>query len=315
MLQTEEILALRPQIQRPLPGTTPLETFREIEASDSAGNPVDVLTVLLRGSECTFRCLMCDLWKSTHRAPTSIGAIASQVELATRSAEKARWIKLYNASNFFSSVNVPTQDLPAIAAHVRQFERIVVENHPRILNPSIERFRDSLSGELEIAMGLETVEPKVLRSLNKQMTVDQFRHACDWLIQRGISIRSFVLLRPPQMNEAEGLHWCSKSLEFCKSVGVRHVSVIPVRGGNGALEHLETLNKFSPPQAASLESVLALYLDDPELVVTVDLWDWERLPGHCEQCSPTRRRRLEQMNVSQSSVAPPNKVCNCSLGG
>ncbi len=311
LLNSQQIVALRPTVERPQPGTGPLDTLIEREASTPGGESVDVLTVLLRGSECPFRCLMCDLWKSTHSVPTPIGALPAQLESALDQCSQAPWIKLYNASNFFAPVNVPTADLPRLAQLLHPFRRIIVENHPRLLTPEIERFSESLPGRLEIAMGLETIHPEVLPALNKNMQLDDFAKACHWLQQRQIDIRAFVLLRPPGLSESEGVDWCSRSIDYAVDHGCRHVSIIPVRSGNGAIEELQRRGQFQPPLAASLELVLERYASHPNAVVTADLWDWDGLVGLCPQCRDARKARLGRMNMQQCVLAPDHRDCSC----
>lgn len=311
-IDTQTILAMRPQVDRPAPGESPLSYFLEREPSHGSGEDVQCLTVLLRGSECQFKCLMCDLWKGTHPGSTPPGVIPAQLQEATsNSPQRADWIKLYNASNFFSTVNIPQQDLPSVAKLVEGYDRVIVENHPRVLNDGIESFRARLNGQLEIAMGLETIHPDILPALNKQMTCDDFQRACEWLLDRSVDLRAFVLLRPPGLSEAEGVEWCLRSIEFAESCGVRHVSVIPVRSGNGTLEMLESQGHFHPPVARSLEFVMAHSLNEYQPVVTVDLWNWELLRGTCNACSDARRQRLEKMNLGQHDV-PYQALCDCS---
>lgn len=305
LLSTETIRNLRPQPVRPEPGSSPLAVEREVEAMNKRGQLTEVLTIFLRGSECSFHCLMCDLWKHTHRGATPVGAIPAQIleALAVQPLPLPKWVKLYNASNFFSPANIPRSDLPAIAAAVSSFERVIVENHPRVLNASIVDFQQQLLGRLEIAMGLETIHPATLQRLNKQLTLDDFQRACEWLLERGISIRCFVLLRPPGMSAEEGIEWCTRSVDFAHRLGVRHISIIPLRGGNGALERLRAQGLFEPPSAACLERALAEVIDLPDAVITADLWDWEQLSGLTEACREARRQRLEAANRTQQLSA------------
>jgi radical SAM enzyme (TIGR01210 family) len=320
-LGSREVLALRPPVLRPTPGNTPLDVFEEDEPANVEGETARVLTILLRGSECSFRCVMCDLWKSTHPGPTPAGAIPAQISAAvgewnTRESLTGspgqKWFKLYNASNFFAPASVPVADLPAIASQVAFADRVVVENHPKLLTQQVTTFRDAIAGKLEVAMGLETVHPKILPLLNKQMDLDDFSRACAWLLERDIDIRAFVLLRPPGLNESEGIEWCHRSIEFARQQGVRHVSVVPVRGGNGAVEYLEKAGHFGPPQATSLERVVEEQLRKSAMIVTADLWDWEKLRGTCEKCRDIRRTRLATMNLSQQTT--PRFDCRLANG-
>lgn len=319
-LTSAEILALRPSVKRPVPGITPLDVLQEQEARDIAGGVASILTVLLRGSECSYRCLMCDLWKSTHSEPTPPGNIPKQIEFALQqsqddgdrqvdsaSGSPPRWIKLYNASNFFAPINVPTEDLKCIAELVRDHARVVVENHPRLLTDRITAFAEDLNGKLEVAMGLETIEPRVLKSLNKQLTVDDVQRAVEWLLARNVDARLFVLLRPPGMSEQEGIDWCHASIAAARNWGVRHVSIIPVRTGNGAIEKLQAAGIFTPPRAASLEQVLNESVQQSSMVVTADLWDWHKMLGLCEYCADSRRALAAEVNLTQQ----PGKTFYC----
>lgn len=310
-LNSEQIVALRPAVARPLPSAIPANVLEEVEAADVSGSVAEVLTILLRGSECTFRCTMCDLWKSTHLGPTPVGNLPEQIRyaLASRRIDQSRvrqqWIKLYNASNFFAPYNVPTEDLPAIAELVQSFDRVVVENHPLLTSARIKQFASQLQGRLEVAMGLETVQPEALALLNKQVTIEETRRATLTLVEQGIDVRLFVLLRPPGLTESAAIESCLASIEAARDWGARHVSIIPVRSGNGAMEHLERSGHFQPPLAASLELVLQSSLAKSPMIVTADTWDWSQLRGLCPACSIRRRTAIEQANLTQRSQTLP----------
>ncbi len=316
MLSTEQILSLRPLIKRPQPSLLPVDVLQELEAADVCGGVAYVTTVLLRGSECSFRCTMCDLWKSTHLGATPVGNVPAQIRAAlaiprhSENTHGSPWIKLYNASNFFAPYNVPTADLPAIADLVQDFDRVIVENHPLLLSTNLADFAARLNGRLEIAMGLETVEPTALRNLNKQITVNDVHRATEKLTSQGVDVRLFVLLRPPGLSESAGIEWCLASIEAARSWGARHVSVIPVRGGNGAMEQLQADGHFEPPLASSLERVLEESVAKSSMVITADLWDWQRLKGLCALCSQPRFQRLQRMNLTQTSTKAI--ACECS---
>jgi len=338
-LTSEQIVSLRPTVERPSPGPTPLDVLDEWEASNPTGNPVRVRTIFLRGSECRYHCVMCDLWKYTHPTATEPGHIAQQVasgvhakashagsldtrrEAADESTGRtddafpaAQWVKLYNASSFFDTKNILAADLPSIAESVGQFQRVIVENHPRLLPwPTVLDFQSRLSGQLEIAMGLESIHPQVLPRLNKQMTPQHFANAARRCQEHGIDVRAFVLLRPPWMDEAESTDWCQRSIDFALENGVRHVSVIATRRGNGALEWLQQRGQFQTPLASSLEHIAHRYVDHPSGVIAVDLWDWNQLRGTCPLCQDARRLHLCDINLRRIDHARiVCEACNVS---
>ena len=124
-----------------------------------------VATIFLTNRECPFRCLMCDLWRNTLSETVPLGAIPAQIDHALLKLPPARQLKLYNSGSFFDPQAIPPADYGAIAQRANRFERLIVENHPALTGDACLRFRDLLSGKLEIAMGLETAHPEVLAGI------------------------------------------------------------------------------------------------------------------------------------------------------
>jgi len=249
----------------------------------------------------------------------------------------ARILKLYNSGSFFDGRAIPLEDHGAIAATVRSFERIIVECHPALIGNSALRFRNllrpssasdagqasSLSPssprptprlpQLEIAMGLETAHPEVLAKLNKRMTLDQFRRAAAFLREHEIALRTFILVKPPFLDEAEALDWARRSLDFAFDCGAAVASLIPTRPGNGAMETLMAQGDFSPPKLALLEAAAEYGIGRGRGRVFADLWDLERF-SDCAFCFPARRARLAEMNLRQR--VPPAVPCShCADAG
>ncbi len=263
-------------------------------------------TLLLTNRECAFRCLMCDLWQDTLDTPTKPGAIATQVSANLPAPLGTRALKLYNAGSFFDPGQVPTEDYEAIAAHVRQFDRVIVESHTAFLRgPHAKRvlaFRDAIfPATLEVAVGLETVHEEALEKLNKRMTVDDFRRAAAFLAENQIALRVFLLVRPPFLTEDEGVAWGCRSLEVAHECGATFAALLPVRAGNGALEALATLGHYAPPQLQSVETCLRYGLSlGGTMRVTADLWDIA--PFIKTDDDRACVARIAQMNQTQTTV-------------
>ena len=226
--------------------------FIEDERSHE-GFILSVATLFLRSRECPWRCLMCDLWKHTLRETVEVGAIPAQIDYALERLAEARQIKLYNGGSFFDRGAIPTADYAAIAVRANRFERVIVESHPALVGDLTLRFRKMLQGQLEVAMGLETVHPEILPRLNKRMSLDQFARAAEYLAKHEIALRVFVLVKPPFMQEAEAVEWAARSAEFAFNCGATAVTLIPTRAGNGAMDRLVETGDFSPPKVCTLE--------------------------------------------------------------
>ena len=297
---SDEWIVSRRGPRNPVDPRRPYDSLIEHERSHS-GEVVPMATLFLTNRECPWRCLMCDLWKNTLTHSVARGDIPAQIQLALQDLGPAREVKLYNSGSFFDAAAIPPDDYPAIAALLENFERVIVECHPALIGPRVLEFQSMLRGKLEVAMGLETVHPDVLPRLNKRMTLEMFSAAAEFLKQNEIALRAFVLLKPPFLAESEAVEWTLRSVQCAFDCHATVVSMIPVRGGNGAMEALD----FSLPTLDSLELALDHAIGLQRGRVFADLWDLERFSA-CDRCFGPRRARLECMNRSQTIQAPVN---------
>ncbi len=262
-----------------------------------------VLTVFLTNQECPLRCTMCDLWKNTLDSTVPIGAIPAQIELALAQLPNAKKIKLYNSGNFFDPKAIPTADYDPILSRLDDFDTLIVENHPKFCGTRCIDFQARSGGRLEVAMGLETHEPAVLRKLNKKMDLDDFDAAVEKLLDAEITVRAFVLLQPPFMAPEAAVDSCLATLEHAFSIGVDCCAVIPTRGGNGMMEKIKGSVGFEPPELFKVEAVADTAYRWNRGRVLVDLWDIESV-SKCESCCLARVARLQAMNETQRWLEP-----------
>ncbi len=260
---------------------------------------VSVATVFLTNRECPWRCVMCDLWRNTLIEAVPVGAIPHQIDYALAQLPPARQIKLYNSGSFFDSKAIPSEDYAVIASRVQGFERTIVECHPSLISKTCLKFRDMLPHRLEVAMGLETVHLEILDRLNKRMTLDQFSDAAAFLKKNEIDLRVFILVQPPFMKAEESLHWAQRSLDFAFDCGATAATLIPTRGGNGAMETLARQGEFVPPTLKTVEEAAHYGLGLKRGRVFVDLWEMRNVATYCQLCLPRRIARLHEMNLSQ----------------
>jgi hypothetical protein len=314
------VLQHRAPKNRPDPHRAYASTWEE--EPDESGSLVPTAVILLTNRECPFRCVMCDLWTNTLDEVVPRGAVPQQIRTALTELPPARHVKLYNAGSFFDAQQIPPDDDTEIAAAVSGFERVIVEAHPAFLSgvygDRCRRLQSLLPGRLEVAVGLETAHPDVLARLNKRMTLDAFRRAADFLRRHEIALRVFVLLSPPFMPAGEAVEWACRSIDLAAECGATACSVIPTRGGNGAMEALG--GAFVAPELPQLESVMEYGLghrgarpcgradnSGSAMRVFADLWNIERL--YSCTCSPARAARLAQMNREQR--ISDRIVCEC----
>lgn len=310
------------RVRRPrVDPSQPLDLLLE-EEPDGRGGVEPALTVFLAGAECPFQCVFCDLWRHTLPGPTPPGAIPRQIEIAlerlsegfdgaaARNPGDLARIKLYNASNWFEERAVPAAEDPRVLELLEPFREVTVECHPRLVRDRALAFADALPGRLEVAMGLETVNPRAFPRLQKGMTLSDFERATKTLRERGFGVRAFVLVGVPFVPPEEAVEWAVRSARWAFERGVERVSLIPVRGDTADMRRLSRAGDWTPPTLEQLEAALTEVLRDPGpgtggsvRVATADLWDLETF-SRCATCLPRRRERLRRMGVSGRPEPP-----------
>jgi radical SAM enzyme (TIGR01210 family) len=267
-------------------------------------------TVFLTNKECPFTCLMCDLWKNTSDFSVSTDDITEQLDWVLPQISQASHIKIYNSGNFFDTKSIPVDAYPWLYKKLEGFKTLIVECHPLLIDERCLAFRDKLKPELQVAIGLETVNPGILSILNKGMTLENFEGSVRFLTSNNIQVRAFILLRPPFQDEDEGIKWAKRSLDFAFNCGVECCVIIPTRAGNGSLDLLKEKGYFQQPLIESLEEVLEYGIKLKGGRVFADLWDLEKF-SNCDLCFSNRESRLREMNLHQ--VILDKTKCNCHI--
>jgi archaeosine synthase beta-subunit len=297
MPDREEIESLRPARNKVNP-EIPYHFLHEQEP-DKDGVLRKVNTIFLTGKECAFRCVMCDLWKNTLTNPTPPGAILKQLDYALSGLPHADIIKLYNSSNFFDPKAVPPSEYRGIAERLKSYQRIIVENHPKLCGNLCVEFAEKLNGTLEVAMGLESIHPDVLPRLNKQLTPKDFKTAVSFLRNNKMEVRAFILLNPPFLTgEKENIEWTFKAVRFAFESGVGTCTIIPTRPGNGIMELLKEKAQYTAPSLDALEEVFERSLELGIGRAFVDTWNIAFM-SESQYCFEERKNRLEKMNLTQ----------------
>jgi hypothetical protein len=262
---------LRLTVKNKLDATKAYGVFSEPELTRN-GVVEDHSIILTTNKECPFKCVMCDLWQNTLDYKVDDGVVAKQVRIALKELPAAKHLKLYNAGSFFDRQSIPKQDTFDIADELEtlEYETLIVEAHPKLIGAGCFEFAQYLSPQLDVAMGLETVDPEVLPRLNKNMTLDDFERATTEMLEHDIFVRAFILLRAPWHSEEAGKYWAKESIDFAHSIGVECCTIIPLRPNPRI-----SVTDFEPSTPEALEEVVSYGLSKNKGRVFGDTWDAE----------------------------------------
>jgi len=299
--RTKWIRALREPTSRPGALSSPATLVEQEMGAE--GSLLKTATIFLINRECPWTCVMCDLWKHTTLEPMSPGHAPVQLNSALRQLEKASehrisQIKIYNSGSFFDTKAIYTADYMRIANALSGYDRIIVENHPKLSGKHISLFKELLAPQLEIAMGLEVADDPLLDKLNKRFSLKDYMTACEFLNEQSIAHRAFIMVQPPFTGQAEALNLCQKSVRFAFEQKASCVSLIPSRATTGAMHALKNQGYFAQPTIHTLESCFTHALQMNRGRVFVDLWDLEMF-SECKVCFELRHARFQQMNQFQ----------------
>jgi len=284
--------------------------FLHEQEPDQQGMIREVNTIFLTSKTCVFSCIFCDLWKNTVPQAPPRGAFLKQIHYALEQLPNASVVKLYNNGNFFDPKCLSPDDYPDICSRLSSYERVVVENHPLLCGSLCANFQQQLAGQLEIAMGLETIHPGVLPRLKKQLTRDDFCRAAEFLLQRHIDIRVFLMLSPPFLTDREeSIYWTLESMHFAFAHGAGCCSVIPTRATTAVMQQLQQQGNYQAPTLDMLEEVMEKALQRGYRRVFADTWDIAFM-SRCPHCFEARKQRLERMNLTQQ-LEPPVHCAYC----
>lgn len=204
------------------------------EKENIGGKAVDVAVVILRTSGCSHfhkgGCSMCG-YNLESDSSVSGDDIVKQFSGAMERMGDAGMVKVYTSGSFLDDREVPA---PA-ADHVLKWcadrgVRLLIESRPEYITPeSLEKML-SVHEDIELAIGLESANDEVLsRSINKGFTVADYDRAAAAMKQKGVDLRTYVLLKPPFLTEKEAVEdavaTAKHAARFSHSISMNAVNV------------------------------------------------------------------------------------------
>ena len=151
-------------------------------------------------------------------------------------------------------------------------------------------------------MGLETAHPDALERLNKGCTLDDFAAAARALAAHGVGLRVFLLVAPAvRAARRAGRRGCCDRSTPRSTCGASVVSLIPTRGGNGAIEALAAAGLFAPPTLADARRRGGAGAPPRGAVARAcsPTSGISSAFATCPACLDARRARLRAMNLEQ----------------
>ncbi len=301
--------------RRPASKSAPVSVWKEKENVD--GKLADAGVVILRTPGCAHSvdggCTMCGY---NIESQENIGAqdLLAQFDKAFADMEDVSFLKVYTSGSFLDEREVPADVRNHVLAWCSdRSARLLFESRTEFVTDEMISAVTGIHDDLEIAIGLESSNDKVLKyAINKNMTVADYDTAADSIKKAGAKLRSYVLLKPPFLTEAEAIE---DTIATAKHAALKSdtISINPVNIQRGTLvERLWKSWAYRAPWLWSVVEVLNSCADiERNIVCDPTGGGKERGAHNCGGCDSAILDSIKEYSVSQKRRRIDGSGCSC----
>ncbi len=292
-----------------------------VEAEAIGAERVPAFVAILRTRGCYWAdqkgCSMCGYAKDTLGRSATPEELGEQTERLLARYRSEPYVKVYTSGSFLDDREVdPESRRRFVAAFSGTARRLLFETLPEFATEErIRPLREAFSGELEVALGLETSDPTVLaRYVHKNAPPAEYFAAADRVRALGARAKAYLLLKPPYLTEAESV------ADVVRSVGEASahfdaLSVNPVHIQNGTVvEWLYHRGRYRPPWLWSVVESLregSGRRGEARLVSFPTAGGLARGPHNCGSCDARVLAAIEEASLSQAFGPLEELECAC----
>ena len=278
------------------------------------GEVVDSFVVILRTRGCRWAkisgCSMCGYYNDTNPQITEEDMM-HQIEDALSKYKGEKYVKIYTSGSFLDDGEVPESVQKKIFESFSGAERIVVETRPEFVNREKANMLKSY-GNVMVALGLESVNDETLLfRINKGFLVRHYLKAVDILKEKNVKIKTYALLKPPFMSEADAIREATEAILFA----AKHSEVVSLNPmniqKNTLVEYLWKRGEYRPPWLWSIVEALKRTYGATEIVSYPTGAGTTRGAHNCGKCDEKVIKAIYQYSWSQDISYLDGLKCPC----
>jgi hypothetical protein len=290
------------------------------------GEVTDTLTLIFKTCGCWWGikggCTMCGFVYDRASTPPSAEDLLQQYEKALeRSSGLQEFIvKIFTSGSFLDEKEIDAQVRETLLNKMEADERIkkvIVETRPEfVTEDTLASCTEVLKNTgFEIAIGLETSSDLIRkRSINKGFTYAGFSRAAQLAHEKGVTVKAYLLLKPPFLSEIEGMNDIIDTInDIAGLVDTVSINLCNVQRGT-FVERLWERNQYRPPW---LWSIVGILMESkrrhPDLVITSDPVGAgsKRGPHNCRECSHMVADMIREYSLTQDIAILEDLNCDC----
>jgi hypothetical protein len=292
-----------------------------VEAEALDGERVKAFVLILRTRGCYWAdlkgCSMCGYARDTLGRSATGPELSEQLRRALARYRDEPYVKVYTSGSFLDDREVDPSSREALArAFSGRARRLLFETLPEFVTAdAVAPLRKAFSGEVEVALGLESTDPVVLsRYVHKNAPPSDYFGAAERLRGLGARTKAYLLLKPPYLAEAEAIEDVVRSVgEAAPRFDSLSVNPVHIQGGT-VVEWLFRRGRYRPPWLWSVVEALragAGQRGSARLVSFPTAGGVARGPHNCGACDRKVLAAIEEASLAQRFEELDGLDCAC----
>ena len=266
------------------------------------GHPEKTVVAIFRTRGCSWyrfsSCSMCGYFNDVSSTVTSED-LMKQIDSVIHYLGDTMILKIFTSGSFLDTMEFPAEARDYFYDSVKdRVDKLLIESRTEyIVKRNLEPIQNRKINT-RIAIGVESTNDEIIKnSINKGTGFSKFVGAAKTCINNGFEVRSYLLLKPPFLSEAESVIDVQRSISDVATYST-DISVNPMNiQKNTLVEYLWKRGLYRPPRLWSLARIL--------------LWASEK--GFSVVSYPTGGNRERGVHNSSSDENLLKLIVSCSL--
>ena len=279
----------------------------------SSGKTVDTMVAILRTSGCSWSktggCTMCG-YNAASVPQIDENDLMRQLDSVMNRYESEPFVKIYTSGSFLDVGEIPIPVRERVFDEFSGCERLLFESRPEYINGDVA---GTLPKNTTVALGLESSDPVILRqSIRKGFTPDDSRKAGETIRDAGLSVRTYLLLKPLFVSEGQAIEDSISSGVFADGYS-NEISINPLNIQRRTLaERLWRRGEFRPPWIWSLIEAMEQLAGKTEARIMSSPSGGGTYRGvhNCGECDRKALKAVEKFSFTQN-IKDLEVACRC----
>ncbi len=272
------------------------------------GEIVPSLTVLLTTKGCYWArrdgCTMCGYIADANPDAQSSDIQKQLFEVLAQYGTAFKIVKLFTSGSFLDQEELPINARDAILSALADTPKVIVESRPEFVTSEILDDVVRSNQHVEVAIGLETSNDHIRNnSINKGFAFRDFVRASKIARSAGLTVKAYLLLKPPFLTELEALEDATQSiLDVTPHADTISLNLCNVQKGT-LVEALWKKGLYRPPWLWSAVEVLKRTQETATVICDPVGGGTRRGPHNCGKCDREVVAEIKEFSLSQDSAS------------